>query len=302
MKKLFLLGLAITLFFACQNKPQRYFGESAEIETLKAGINAYETADWSKWKSHFADTAKIYVNGSAPLSVDERIEDLKGMTSVMDSYGFNHDKEHIEMVFDKEDETWVYYWARHEGKIAANGKELKIPVHLAVQFADGKIVEEHVYFDATNMNAEFAALADMTETEKSIHASIDTFISEFINKKNSAVLTDLLSKDYLRFINDEKVATGSKELETNISPFFTGFSDFNVELLHKSTIVKNAIFVHWRATGTHDGEFAGTAASGNKIKVNGLSRLQYDDDGKLQYEHLYFDQLSLMQQIGKTLN
>ena len=72
MKKLFLLGLAITMFYACQNKPQRYFGESAEIETLKAGINAYESGDWSKWKTHFADTAKIYVNTASPVSVDER--------------------------------------------------------------------------------------------------------------------------------------------------------------------------------------------------------------------------------------
>ncbi|MGA1226301.1 MAG: hypothetical protein ACO3VF_03480 [Tamlana sp.] len=42
---------------------------------------------------------------------------------------------------------------------AANNKELIVPVHLAVQFADGKIVEEHVYFDATSKNAEFDAMA-----------------------------------------------------------------------------------------------------------------------------------------------
>ncbi|MEW4924572.1 hypothetical protein [Algibacter sp. 2305UL17-15] len=171
MKKLFLVVLAVMLFAACENKPQRYFADSAEIQTLKAGITAYETGDWNTWKSHFADTAKIFVNSIKPISVEKRANGLKEMASAMASYGFNHDKEHIEMVLDKKDETWVYYWATHKAKIAANNKELVIPVHLAVKFINGKIVEEHVYFDGTTMNAEFAALAaakaasDETTTE-----------------------------------------------------------------------------------------------------------------------------------------
>lgn len=159
MKKLSLLGLTILLFIACQNKPQRYFAESAETKTLKAGIAAYESGDWNAWKSHFADTAKIFVNSIKPVSVSERQKDLSTMTSAMASYGFDHEKEYIEMVLDKEDETWVYYWATHKGTFAATNKELSIPVHLAVQFKNGKIVEEHVYFDGTAMNAEFAAIA-----------------------------------------------------------------------------------------------------------------------------------------------
>jgi ketosteroid isomerase-like protein len=163
MKKLSLLVLAVIMFTACQNKPQRYFADSPEINTLKAGIKAYETGDWDKWKSHFADTAKIYVNSTDPITIKKRAEGLKAMTKSMSSYGFNHDKEYIEMVLDKEDETWVYYWALHKGTFAANNKELAIPVHLAVQFVDGKIVEEHVYFDSTKMNAEFAAIAAAKE-------------------------------------------------------------------------------------------------------------------------------------------
>ncbi|MFI1744080.1 nuclear transport factor 2 family protein [Thalassobellus sediminis] len=161
MKKLFFITLALIVFIACQNQPQRYFANSVETETLKAGIAAYESGDWDAWKSHFADTAKIYVNSVKPMSVEERANGLKGMTSAMSSYGFNHDKEYIEMVLDKEDETWVYYWATHKGTFAANAKELVIPVHLAVQFIDGKVVEEHVYFDATSMNAEFTAIAEV---------------------------------------------------------------------------------------------------------------------------------------------
>ncbi len=159
MKNVFLLTLALLLCMACQNQPQRYFPDSAETETLKAGIKAYEAGDWDTWKGHFADTAKIYVNSTKPLTIEERVNTLKSMTSAMSSYGFNHDKEYVEMVLDKEDETWVYYWSAHKGTFAATNTELVIPVHLAVQFVDGKIVEEHVYYDGTAMNAEFAKIA-----------------------------------------------------------------------------------------------------------------------------------------------
>jgi ketosteroid isomerase-like protein len=166
MKKLFLLGLAIVLFTACQEKQeQRYFAESPEIDVLKAGIEAYEKADWDTWRGHFADTAKIYVNSKEPISLDARVTNLKEMSGAFSSYGFDKKDAYIEMVLDKEKETWVYYWAQHNATVAANKKELSIPVHLAVQFADGKIVAEHVYFDGTAMNKAFEELAAAKEPE-----------------------------------------------------------------------------------------------------------------------------------------
>ena len=171
MKKLFLLGLSLVLFIACQKKvEQRYFADSAEIKTLKSGISAYETGDWDGWKSHFSDTAKIFVNSTKPVAVDERLGQLKAMSGAMSSYGFIHDKEFIEMVLDKDYEIWVYYWATHENTFASSKKELAIPVHLAVRFVEGEIVEEHIYFDASSMNAEFAAIAAAAELETQITA------------------------------------------------------------------------------------------------------------------------------------
>ncbi len=168
MRKLILLGLTLVLFAACQEKQeQRYFAESAEIEVLKAGITAYENADWDKWKGHFADTAKIYVNSKESITIDARTEALKASTGAFASYGFDRGDEYIEMVIDKEKETWVYYWAQHEGTLAANNKQISFPVHLAVQFADGKIVAEHVYFDGTEMNKALEAIAAAAEEPES---------------------------------------------------------------------------------------------------------------------------------------
>lgn len=176
MKKLIVLGLAVITMTACQQE-QRYFGESDEINTLKAGITAFESGDWDSWTSHFADTAKIYANSKDAITISQRLTDLKGMTSAFSSYGFDHEEEYIEMVIDKEMETWVYYWAQYNGTFT-NNKELSIPVHLAVQFADGKIVEEHIYFDATSMNAELGAMAAAAAAAEAAEAEATEDASE----------------------------------------------------------------------------------------------------------------------------
>ena len=301
MKKLLLLGLAVLLFAACQQE-QRYYAESAETKTLEAGIAAYESGDWDQWKSHFADTAKIYVNSNDAVTVEARAKELQGAVSNFSSYGFDKEKEYIEMVVDKDKETWVYYWATWNAELAANKNNISVPVHLAIQFVDGKIVEEHIYFDGTTMNKEMAALSNMTDIDKKIHSQIETLIDSFTNKQDFSVLGDLIADGHVRYINDIKVAAGPTELQASMAPYFTGFPDFNIEILHQSPIMDNAIFVHWKMTGTNDGEFAESPATGKKVDLNGLSRLHFNDEGKMDMEHIHFDQLQLMEQLGKSLN
>lgn len=170
MKKLFLLGIAVILFTACENKPDRYFSESPEIETVKAGISAYEAQDWEKWKANLADTAKFYPNTTKALTSAEYLANTQGMVATLSSYGFDKENTFIEMVLDKDDETWVNFWSTWKGTIAANNKELTIPVHLTMQFVNGKIVEEYGYWDMSeyiaNMQQIEAEKAAAMETEK----------------------------------------------------------------------------------------------------------------------------------------
>ena len=143
--------------FSCEEQKQRYFADSEETKFLTEGIAAYESGDWDKWQSHFADSAKIYVNSKDPITLAERRQALSEMTAAFSSYGFNKNDDYMEMVLDKEDETWVYYWGQHSGTMK-NGTQLSMPVHLAVQFNNGKITEEHIYFDGTEMNAAMSAM------------------------------------------------------------------------------------------------------------------------------------------------
>ena len=65
------------------------------------------------------------------------------------------------MVIDDKGEKWVNFWGTWEGTIAANNQKLIIPVHLTLQFVNGKIVEEHGYYDLS----EYMAVMQKIESE-----------------------------------------------------------------------------------------------------------------------------------------
>ncbi|NOQ91573.1 MAG: nuclear transport factor 2 family protein [Flavobacteriaceae bacterium] len=154
MKKLFLLVLAIALFSACQkNEPQRYYSSSPEIDTVKALISDYHDGDWESWEGHYADTAKIYQNTLIGVSPRETMESLKSILANVSSYKFDDKDLWYEMIIDDDKEKWVNFWGNWRGTVAANGQELIIPVHLTLQFVNGKIVEEYGYYNLAEITA-----------------------------------------------------------------------------------------------------------------------------------------------------
>ena len=304
MKRLLLLGLSVILFTACQQE-QRYFSESSEITSMKASITQYADGDWEAWSSHFSDTAKFYINSNKAINIDEFKQGQLGLLSNFSSYGFVKEGSFTEMVLDSDDETWVNYWATWKGTLKANGQEIDVPVHITSEYVDGKVVQLYNYWDSapiTNALAEIEEANNMPVADKAIINQVDKFINVFLNKQDASALSDILADDFVRYMNDVKVATGGPELAESMKVFFIGFPDLKITLLHKSPIFNNTMFIHWQLTGTNTGEFAGTPATGKKVKVSGLARWHFNGDGKADEENVFYDQLSLMQQLGKTLN
>lgn len=304
MKKLFLLGLSVILFFNCEKPKQRYFSESPEINTFKTTVSEYNNGDWEAWHTHYSDTAKVYINSLKSITATDLENAQKAMLSNFSSYGFQDKGSFVEMVLDSDEETWVNYWANWHGTLKENGKEIDVPVHITAQFVDGKIVQLYDYFDATPINtaiAEINAYNAMPDDEKMMMDKINTIVSEFYNKKDASVLSDLLADDYVKTISDEKVASGSKGLVENMNPLFTAFPDFKITILHKSCFWEGNVVLHWQLTGTNTWEFNGSPATGNKVNVTGMSHVGFDKQGKIAREDVYFDNLSLMTQLGQTL-
>lgn len=296
MKKVFLVAMTIVLFVACQEKEQRYFSESAEINTLKAGIASYEAGDWTTWKSHFADTAKVYVNSDKSISVDARVTNLKETASAFSKYGFDNEEEFVEMVLDKENDTWVYYWAQHNATIAGNNKQLSIPVHLAVQFVDGKIVEEHVFFDGTEMNKEIEALANLSTDEKAIQTSINK-ITKAWNANDKDMMASALTENFVRTENGTTVAKNPEDYAGFMDIYHGAFPDFKVTI-DKTVIDGNKAYMNWTCTGTNTGNFLENEPTGKTIKTQGFSVWIFDKDGKSIQEDAFYDNLVVFNQLG----
>jgi steroid delta-isomerase-like uncharacterized protein len=57
------------------------------------------------------------------------------------------------------------------------------------------------------------------------------------------------------------------------------------------------VAVHWRVTGTHQGNYLGMAATGKLVTYLGIALLRVED-GKIVDDIAYWDNLSILQQIG----
>lgn len=173
MKKTIGLIIILIAFAACKETETRYTQKSAEIDSYKAAIASYEKGDWEGYMSHFADTAKIYHNTETEaLSPKQTAEGMAERTAPLSSYGFAVDAGDLEMVLTDEGETWVNFWGVWKGVLAANNKEVIIPVHTTAQFVDGKIVKEYGYWDTSGM------MAAMMELEEAAKAKDDTTLIE----------------------------------------------------------------------------------------------------------------------------
>ena len=147
MKTLITISIFAFLVVACKQPVERWTNKSPEIDVVKALISDYEAGNWDAWTAHYADTAKLYHNSTNPSSVSETLEGLKGYLEPTSEYGFSDEDIYYEMIIDDKDEKWVNFWGTWEGNIEALDRDLEIPVHLTVKFTDGKIVEEHAFYN-----------------------------------------------------------------------------------------------------------------------------------------------------------
>lgn len=170
MKKIAVLGILLTVILCAsckENAPVRYATTGSEIDLVKSLLSDYEKGDWESWRGHYADTAKLHHNTTKDISLSptEMNETLKGLLANTSSYAFDDDP-FFEKVIDDKGETWVNFWGDWKGTMVANNKELIIPVHLTIQIVDGKIVEEHGYYNLSEYMATMQEIAEAKMIEE----------------------------------------------------------------------------------------------------------------------------------------
>lgn len=166
MKKIMILLLAIGFFAACTtNEPVRYASSSPEIDTVKKLLQSYLEQDWDSYKLYYVDTAKVHWNvpQNQGVSFNQIIEANKETFSMFSNIRFAPDHDFFEMVITDEGEKWVNFWGVWEATLNANGQRFEMPLHLTIQFIDGKVVVEHAYYDVSQMALVLGALPAQSE-------------------------------------------------------------------------------------------------------------------------------------------
>lgn len=169
-KSIVLLMFISVLAMACGQKQERYTQNSLEIDTYKKVIDAYEKQDWENMVTHYADTAKIQnnVTEKKAQTVSQMVAQNKEDAALFSSWDFVDKESEYEMVVTDKGETWVNFWGLWQGTLKATGQVYEIPTHITIQFANGKIVEEHGYWDVSTLALDLTKLQETTGTETAV--------------------------------------------------------------------------------------------------------------------------------------
>jgi hypothetical protein len=169
MKNLLFVLCAGLIIASCQPQTEKQlFTESEDIDYGKKIMQAYLTQTWDAYPKYFADTAKIWRNknwsNDEGFTVQQYVEDLKGGLKPISSYSFES-QIWLSIITDT-DKHWVYFWGVWTAHNDATNKDYEMPVHVAMQIVDGKVVQQGEFYDGTNITLDMMALAQEKEAEE----------------------------------------------------------------------------------------------------------------------------------------
>lgn len=122
-------------------------------------------------------------------------------------------------------------------------------------------------------------------------------VEESWNKHNTKVLDELFSNDaILHNPQDPTVAKGAQGAKASLEMYLTAFPDMKTTI-EKEIAEGDYVVQHLRAIGTNTGPFNGMPATGKKANTTGAITTKFDN-GKIVEVWSFFDNLSLMQQLG----
>jgi len=143
---------------------------------------------------------------------------------------------------------------------------------------------------------EMKAQAEVEEQNKALVKRI----FEGLNEKNADIYEELYAPDYAWHFPSNNPKPLSREEEHGfVKILWDAFPDINWSI--EELIAKDdRIIVRFIARGTHEGEFQGIPATGNKIESSG-SWIARIENGKLVEVREDADLLGMMQQLGMEL-
>jgi len=126
------------------------------------------------------------------------------------------------------------------------------------------------------------------------------FVDDIWNKKDLKNIDHYFSNELTRDVNNIEDATNLIELTAMFNIYFTAFPDLHFTI-EQITQIDNQLFMNWNMTGTNTGVFGDNPPTGKKVEINGISRLDFDEQSKIVHQSIFYTELALLQQLGYVL-
>lgn len=118
---------------------------------------------------------------------------------------------------------------------------------------------------------------------------------EMCQEGKTALADQILTPDVIIHGNGQEFK--GVDAAKQIAPSFkTAFSDLRITH-HEAVTSGDRVAILWTADGTHDGDYLGVPASGQRVHFEGID-LYHLQDGKIAEMWIEFDNLGMMQQLG----
>ena len=126
--------------------------------------------------------------------------------------------------------------------------------------------------------------------EKRNKTLVESFVEEIFNKHNLSA-----TENYLNPV----AGKGSGEFKEFLSAFFKAFPDWHANI-EQIVAEDNLVVIFLNGTGTHQGEFQGTAPTYKRVNIRSADLYKIENGIIVEHSDIV-DQLNLLQQTGATL-
>jgi len=151
---------------------------------------------------------------------------------------------------------------------------------------------------------EVADMAETTTTTKDLGSVFDAHVmAEFVDKDVAATMATMTGEPYLTHVPTLTGGTGRTEVESFYRDHFVGHWPEDVQVKSVSrTVGQNRVIDELIVSFTHDREMRvflpGVAPTGRKVVLPHVVVMGFDVAARVAYEHIYWDQASLLVQVG----
>jgi len=133
-------------------------------------------------------------------------------------------------------------------------------------------------------------------SEEENKAMVRRFWEEGFNKRNLAVVDELVASNYVGHIAGMEDVRGPEGWKQAWAEAFTAFPDYHATI-EDMVGEEDKVVARYTETGTHQGEFMGIAPTGKQFTVSSIM-IDRIVGGKFVEGWLVMDALGVMQQLG----